>query len=677
MTRLDDESCWRHKLSAIVAEYDANIGGSADRSITEICFDDILERLMSILACLPNLPDISPSSIPTASINENDEGSLATYNKEKAYLQFIWDVLCEKPQTTSLPPLYTKKDRATTDPTTGATTVPECDSWQIGLCLANRLSSEHLTATDYHSTAFSSFHFGNNKSRSISTFHITCLFLCCKALQTCPQPLKNRWKRWQSIQLETLELFQRCCFFDNDDSLSVGIWCHYVLPSACLVQRAIESNQDDLFQSPRRMVFFAATISCAAHLAEQHLGYVGATTTHADHILAQISESLADCVLPGCWEWLLLHPRRVSQNNRRIIPRNQTDESRRRTNMDALSSLIINLDSNGTTDRRDLTLGIDTLWSEMGVAILAALGWDRRPCVWSIQYQWELYVPHVNVLLLGEGLDDEEHADECRQNELERTSATNDKSDAVSTHGCNILNHLVQQTTLRSLSQVHSCINSDALFGTCLLLSNRIVQESSLLHRGNPLAVRATLAAQVLKDIAKKCSPMYQLNIVQNLLQRCPHPALKPKLIDLLRDSVFWNDKDAEGQLWLFFERIFLLEMDQLGYASDVPDIIERSEIYQATLGLALLWMVHKRKRPDALRNFLTRLKHAHCVISAIVSSENNSNIDSMGQPVFVSTGEKDIHLEKHRLNLLESGLLTAVQFMESEDLANLNALAS
>ena len=118
-------------------------------------------------------------------------------------------------------------------------------------------------------------------SAPTTTFTTTCLLLCCRALRSCPPaPIVTRWKRWQSILLETVRLYQRFNLTlprtrrlplqleSRELELSVLLWCHYVSPALAHLQQALVPSCLLPLGSPipRWMAYEAGAVGCLARL---------------------------------------------------------------------------------------------------------------------------------------------------------------------------------------------------------------------------------------------------------------------------------------------------------------------------------------------------------------------------------------------------------------------------
>lgn len=80
---------------------------------------------------------------------------------------------------------------------------------------------EQTSPTELFATVLSCSVFGETP-----TFDATCLALSCRALKGCPNPLTRLQKRWKSMVIETLRLFQKLSLEENSEH--VVWWTEHV-----------------------------------------------------------------------------------------------------------------------------------------------------------------------------------------------------------------------------------------------------------------------------------------------------------------------------------------------------------------------------------------------------------------------------------------------------------------
>jgi hypothetical protein len=423
------------------------------------------------------------------------------------------------------------------------------------------------------------------------------------------------------------------------------------------------------------MLYEAATIACASHIALQ--AYRSESPLEPS-LLQLVWQALCERVIRGRWELLYEHPLRKQC---RATANNFANRETK-----ALAILTIRTFGDNDDDELwDLTAGVDTVWSDVGIALLIVLaGWIIRPMSWSIGYQWCLVLPHVNQLLLeGEDNNDEDNADEDLQ-----VVSRSPRKGRVKTFGFEALNQLLRQTPQCTIRRTHRCWQS--MVGLLQLLSNHLMgayarsreEEENMVaghgHGTNHPLPTATETFQQMKTVVSKIHPLNQTDMVRKLLEDCPHPGLRPKLVDLLRIFVGWNDDVCEEKVWALFEESFLREFDNqrvIRSSTDFSMDSDAAEEYQSLLGLLQIWIMCKQRLPvsKSLTNVRARLEHTHHVVaaaSALSHAPLDGTTENRGN---VSLSDSDERCE-HRFNLLENSLqqiILLMQKVERPHLAN------
>jgi hypothetical protein len=654
-------------VSALVAEYDG-----VDVLSNPGAYDDLLEHLLSALAQLPDLATtlstdgttcaVIPSPVHVAQEHRSVRGQSdgvpngMDHSVMANLTDALWKALSGEDELLS---------SAVTD-AAGGIQSNECDikEWKLGMNLASRLCV-HLSPTELHATSKSSFDFGEGP-----TFQLVCLFLACRALWGCTDgTVAKRYKRWRCMQMETMALFQRCIRIHRSNpakqSWAVTVWCH-VLPAVATVQQSLVACAA-VDQSQDLMLYEAATIACASHIALQVYRSESPLDTSSLQLVWRV---LCKHVLHGRWELLYEHPLRKQYRSA------ANNFASRETK--ALARLTIQTFGDNDDDEHwDLTVGVDTVWSDVGIALLAVLaGWIIRPMAWSIGYQWCLVLPHVNQLLVeGEEDNEGDSADESLQ-----MSGSSSRKANVKAFGFETLNQLLLQTPQCTIHRPHRCWQT--VVGLMQLLSNHLMavsiqsrdEEENLVARHvyattHPLPT-ATETFQQMKTVMSRIHPLNQTDMVRKLLEECPHPGLRPKLIDLLRIFVRWNDELCEDKVWVLLEEALLREFDNQHVVHSPKDFSGDSdavEEYQALLALLQLWIMCKQRLPvsKSLTNLIARLEHAHDVVAAAVSLSHSPHDGTAENRGNVSSSDSDEHCE-HRFNLLENSLQQIISLIQN-----------
>lgn len=522
------------------------------------------------------------------------------------------------------------------------------------------------------------------------TYTTVCLLLCCLALQECPITVfAKRKRRWKSVLFETIRMFQRHAFaFDDDDEQQlqyvVGtvfcpLWVKHVLPSLIRLRAGLAAaGNNDADDDRLSMAFVAGTVctSCRLALALLHHQqqqqvqneddsscslYHHQTTTQQQ--MTELIVGLQKVVNDQYDTLIWAHPWR---QRGATISRAALMECRRHpaTQEDWLAYYTLRMESTTISEddasyceeeRQEEVCYMETEWDSLGIAVLAAVGWEStRRLAWSSLYVWRLWFPHVSTLLLNNGTE-------------------GDQDDTVSFQqhlGYVLLDNLLSQIPSHSLSK--PTLSSDPLspIGTFQLLSNRIVvvavessQHDLRKTCRDATLPNATQTFQLMKVLLAKYNPMDQVMLIKELVRDCPHDGLQPKLLDLLRSFVSWNDSDAEALVWEYIESFVAdlethVEVRTKGNAmlKNTEALVQNGEMFGSALGLIQRWVMLKRMMIPDVSNLKPRLELLH---EAMTNTLRRWSTDSMATPPD----------EYFRLNLLEDCLsktLSSIKELES-----------
>jgi hypothetical protein len=125
-------------------------------------------------------------------------------------------------------------------------------------------------------------------------------------------------------------------------------------------------------------------------------------------------------------------------------------------------------------------------WSDVGVALLVAAGWNTaRPLVWEYSYTWRLFSLHVVVLLLAEEHNDDNNDDE---------NDNDDDNDTSSYHGLKKQRqqHLQGWFGYQLLDQLLRVTRDESIDGPPITGRNNDNNNNSILHL-HPLTPIGTL----------------------------------------------------------------------------------------------------------------------------------------------------------------------------------------
>ena len=450
-------------------------------------------------------------------------------------------------------------------------------TWWLGLQLiALVLTHPAMTAFEVHSVALQSMAFGGSSTRNSSSSQngilpILILLLCTWALEQCHTQIirrlqKVRYKRIQSLLLETIQLYQRQFLLpillletepdnDPDDNQpmsiekasrcpsrlwSVPLWLELIVP----LGQSLWKDLPDTVRSPTSLFWPAVTVSTASHFLVRSNG---------DSYYYRLYHSATSLSL----EPILGHPWRVAARS----PSTRTSAMREdwldwwtleRCSPPASDALEEDDDSSTSSSifPPDDYEAIDTSWNELGMAILAVQAWQERPLVYRPCYQWNLWFPHVANLM---------------NPDLHPNSNT---PSLWIRRGIELLHDLLPLVPDRTLSLSHSFSIATMTtsiskttpspsssprrlpphhpVGTFQLLLNSIVASASSTpppsssSSTNAMQLPPTMElVQLCRDLLAKYTPTSQVELIlEHLLPSCPHPGLRPKLLDLLRPLV-------------------------------------------------------------------------------------------------------------------------------------------
>ena len=526
--------------------------------------------------------------------------------------------------------------------------------WLEKLSRASNLA-HRLSTFDLHASASDALNLGSNddnnvpidvgRERQHASFATVCLLLCCFALNKHKEDvslIERRPKRWQSLVWETIRLFQSKIRTSKDadrtgqilELVWIPLWVNYVVPCTHDLQQHL------LAQSVSNKATYHLSIACA-----YHVGLV-ATTTLLARLLGvgpphnPTKQSKSHCTrllesllqnLPANWDQVLLyHPYR----------RLHADTMPSMSSPDAFRSMQAalfywTLAAPGTesedVDRKESISWMETQWDDVGLAALAAVAFEQqqRPLVWSAAHCWRLWLPQVSVLLNAE------------DTKMESDDSTNEEWDCswFLWMGYGLLEQLLPCIPNGSLTVPNRLLISTASspenpLGTLQLLSNRIVaaaMESRQSAASQPPSnsggtmqlPNESVTFQIMQRLLSKYVPRHQVVIVRQLVEECPHPGLRPKLLDLLRPFVQWEPPDV-ATVWVYCNSI-LQDLEahtshdsrtHSPFLINVDELDNTAELHCSCISLLYLWIRIRRTTPSIL-NVIPRLSNIHATIHA------------------------------------------------------------
>jgi hypothetical protein len=159
----------------------------------------------------------------------------------------------------------------------------------------------------------------------------------------------------------------------------------------------------------------------------------------------------------------------------------------------------------------------------------------------------------------------------------------------------------------------------------------------------------------IMRTLLEKYKPQAQTGIVRLLVHDCPHPGLRPKLLDLLRPFVAWEDPPAVSAVWQYVEESLTSLESHCRPGShgtpprvvEVDELLDSAELHVSSLNLLYLWIRVKISLPEVplLRS---RLSSIHSLLQASLLEHSNNPQDD----------------RYFRLHLLESALEQNIEAM-------------
>ena len=469
------------------------------------------------------------------------------------------------------------------------------EEWLIGLNIIGNLLQQNdslLSPFEIHNVAIQASVFG--ETQQMELYSSTCILLCCCALWKCPPRVTSRPKRWRSSLFETVRLCQRHLDFLDIETLVTN-----VIPACVHVRTALPEGTD----TPHWLgAFHSSVVQMTSHMA---LKLVKGKDPNArpesiEHLCQGVEHALG-----GNFE-TVLHAGYFADEELKTPPISHAK--------------WIKLWMSGLVEEDDCEAlaFVDTKVDEAGLAELSCFwfDWPGRPQIFSGSHLWHLLFPSVSILL---------NMDECVDSQM---------------HGFLLLQRLLSLIPDASLAPPSSK-RPNHPNGTFQLLSNRIIADaaSKQMHGTVVSSLPNGLQAfQLMKALLAKYQHKDRVRIVQQLHEQCPHPGLKPKIVDLLRDMVNWNDTKALTMAWSFLQsRIQRLEENYvrtnnhgIHEMANPEDLVVEAEDYVAVVGLIRLWYMI-RKTPTRVPDLEARLLIIKQAISHAMSTHGALDIFRLG----------------------------------------------
>jgi hypothetical protein len=416
-----------------------------------------------------------------------------------------------------------------------------------------------------------------------------CILLCVYALQQCPSPIVNRWKRWQSLVCETIRMYQHYGVELVD--LAVPLWIDHLVP-AC--QHVIHQLPPEAYH----VAFLAGLVGTTSTLVVRECRRPEKEDDVASSVLAHILQLLEAVKqiagvgfdYPETWVWL--QPWRLYSEKLLSSEKNESSEQ-----SDQVELLQRQHEIAWWTEsayRHESVAGMDTAWDELGISLLALMAFDTRPLVIAPNFIWRVWFPHVLILF----------------------HATSDLP-LLQHLPLSLLDNLLQVMPEMSLppSQTNSK-KPDSPLETFQQLSNRIMvyradddEEEDMNKQKLETQKNTDTIVNLMKLLLSRYQPVNQVKIIRKLVHDCPHPGLQAKFMDLLRAVIFLPG--ASEALWSYIGNFV---KDLVGHIDmekevliHVNRLVEKVEIYVGAITMIQLWCMVKSKLPKKIRGHSLR----------------------------------------------------------------------
>ncbi len=636
-------------------------------------YEDFVQRLMTVLSELPDIP--LHSFVPNDTTADN-------LIDERHYMDDILVSFLEGERTSF--PRQTVMNRWSSL-ILHANTIEENLSkilryWEKGLVLLSKVTN-HMSPSETHATAsLTNFaadldrYDNNNNNASIGSnigcqiYRVTCILLCCQAFHKLrtfdykeSSSNKPRWQRYQSLLFETIRQYDQFHKQWGDHqpmmNFSLSIWIYHVVPSTSYwnstlwnlyfpwPQMNISSDRRRIWRW--RMAYEAITIAISGRLVMQVITIQGYCS---GRLLRSLVASIMDHVVGGNLEFICEHywrsyTVRELKSTLQSYENALTTESGPTSTMAILYFTLLAGDDADNDELSDMLCGMSSMWSDTDVAMILSVGWENRPCMWSTEYIWRLFFPSTNHLLTVDLSNARDDVDLMRRHET------------TSSYGVPMLHQLILLCTSRSIKKPSTDNSPDSPLGTFQLLFNTMVtpMDATKVERRQNVTtvVESFRIAKLLLDVYQ---PSCQVDTVQKLLLQCPYPGLRPKVVDLLRTFVYWNDTPGETKIWTFIDETFFVSFeDRLHSATttcNVSALADDSEVYMATLGLLKIWVKMKRSLPVNIKltRLAARLEYIHTGLLMIMVDVDNAQRTS-------ESSLESPKVQHFQLNLLENSI--------------------
>jgi hypothetical protein len=470
---------------------------------------------------------------------------------------------------------------------------------------------------------------GDNDHATVTLFHVVCILILSIAMKHCAAPKPQRWRRVQSICMESIALFQKMFLGFNRDTvldelhlplelqlqLISKLYCEHLSPVLRDIFRTMEiakgaPRAPDEYKSraiAAGMVNVASTIYF--HIDQGNVEYQSHNT-----IVVVVHDLIIDILTVPILDQNFIWVRKEHELSSNDY--DNEDEHYSEAEIELEQQIFRDLTPLLCRDVHDLGFDFDMLcgmnveWKEEALGIMLHIVLSD-PDLMSIviledarvSQVFRLVFPYVPVLL---ALSQVGHVDSSNDAITDSQTILDIGRRKLCMHkAVDIINYLFKRIDNDSILEESVAFEVSPV-GAIQLLLNHVVNISSTIK-----SVDESLTPQELITVVKRISSLYpiqiQLSNINVLVHHCPFPFLVPMLIDLARPLVshqsFSEINDTMAIISPFLEDMkscFLFPRSDNENAINVDKLVENTEIYTSAVSLLRLLYLKREKDPES-----------------------------------------------------------------------------
>jgi hypothetical protein len=472
----------------------------------------------------------------------------------------------------------------------------------------------------------------DNDHATVTLFQVVCILILSIAMKHCAAPKPQRWRRVQSICMESIALFQKMFMGFNRDTvldelhlplelqlqLISKLYCEHLSPVLRDIFRAMEIAKG----APRAPVEYksraiAAGMVNVASTIYFHIDQGNVEYQSHNNIVVVVHDLIIDILTVPILDQNFIwdHPLRKVHELRKEYELSSNDydnedEHYSEAEMELEQQIFRDLTPLLCRDVHDLGFDFDMLcgmnveWKEEALGIMLHIVLSH-PDLMSIviledarvSQVFRLVFPYVPVLLALSQVGHVDSSDDAILDIGRRKLCMHKAVD--------IINYLFKRIDNDSILEESVAFEVSPV-GAIQLLLNHAVNISSTIK-----SVDESLTPQELITVVKRISSLYpiqiQLSNINVLVHHCPFPFLVPMLIDLARPLVshqsFSEINDTMAIISPFLEDMkscFLFPRSDNENAINVDKLVENTEIYTSAVSLLRLLYLKREKDPES-----------------------------------------------------------------------------